>query len=653
MVNIPNMENTTTINIYILISLAVLAILGWILVIAFLYLLKRQKVSVLISNEEKRINSARSFTDEQLQELVDLIPYAACLTNEMQQLQYANNSFIKMVAPFNINYKRSTWYDCLQVDPKKININKSEYIITSNSLKQDFKITFKPILNPETNTSNSIVIVEDISHLKAQIMNIEERKAYFNKLMSKSSFPIICASSNGEIIEANTEACTLLEAPKATVNNQLFNAFLPKDYNTISLSKLRHQTLTQAENKTHHIVTNNNNSVPVDLSIIPAEYFGRPAYFIFLKDISERIYMQKEILKAKLRAEESDRLKSSFLANMSHEVRTPLNSIMGFTELMSDEHISHNERKEFHTIVKNSSNELLSLLSDIMEYSKIESGLIMLIKEEIKPRTIIDELREYTVNKVANNQNLNVVIKEPIGLIEEPIIVSDSKRVTQALRHMLDNAIKFTYTGSITISYNYRIDNSLEFIISDTGIGIPNSKIPNIFHKFRQANDANSRDFGGAGLGLSICKHLADILGGFIWVKSEEEHGSDFHLIIPINSNINKPTTNNKAILFYANSNVDWIPFSSSFKRVYAYSFEGLLNMPLAHSFTAIFISERMSEEEMTQVLSLPQIQSCIILLQGDKVEVIHSPNNMDIGKLLSSTEEIENLLNNLEHKEY
>ena len=599
---------------------------------------KRHKFSIATApkNDAQDISST-------INKLVNLMPYAACIANENQKIIAANAAFDTMIKHTGADYGQ-TWDQYLKIETQKLDLSDSDEAIAKCENNRTLKLSIKPLPIENLKKPLYTIIVEDISHLQHQAKNYRQQKHYFKAIICKSSMPIIVCDGKGQIIEANANAYDLLET--TTLNRNLISTYIPQKERDHLLDRLHTTSLDHYSNNTFNILTSTQKEIPVELNIIPVDFFGAPAYFFLFKDISERIHVEQEIIKAKVLAEESDRLKSSFLANMSHEVRTPLNSIMGFTELMSDELISHEERKEFHQIVKTSSNELLALLNDIMEFSKIESGLVKLSDDELQPHTICRDLSEYIQKQLADKPNIKFNTNEPIGLKNAPTIISDNKRIKQVLTHLVDNAIKFTYNGSITLSYQYRLDNTLEFIISDTGIGIPQEKIPNIFHKFRQASDDNSRDFGGAGLGLSICKNLANALGGFLWVSSTEQVGSDFHFVLPT-KNIDRDTNSTcKTFVFYSNKPMATPKPMANINYLALFNFTALLNVPLAHNLTAILLNEALSDSEMKKLLAIPKVQSLSILVLSDnKTTVKYSPLAKEIGLEFESSTELKKYL--------
>jgi len=250
-----------------------------------------------------------------------------------------------------------------------------------------------------------------------------------------------------------------------------------------------------------------------------------------LQDISERMIFEEELIRAKIKAEESDKLKSAFLANISHEIRTPMNGILGFSQLLaSNTYASAARQEEYIQLILDSSEQLLRIVSDILDISKIESNQIEIITETIDLRNLMRELVSIYSVKAAGKK-LEFFLKE--GYISsDNLVYIDSARIKQILGNLIDNAIKFTLHGSIEVSY-FVMNKQLEFHISDTGIGISEENLPFIFDRFRQVELSFTRHFGGTGLGLSIAKALTEIIGGSIQVNSKLNKGSTFIIRIP------------------------------------------------------------------------------------------------------------------------
>lgn len=255
-------------------------------------------------------------------------------------------------------------------------------------------------------------------------------------------------------------------------------------------------------------------------------------------DITSMKLAEEELTKAKDKAEESDRLKTAFLHNISHEIRTPMNSIVGFSELITDPDLTSETRNEFIKTIVQSSNQLLSIISQIVSMATLEAGQVLIYEKEVSLNSIckmvFDQLRSEAVGK-------NISLKYNTALPEnEDKIITDETKLIQVISNLLGNALKFTKTGSIDFGYVVKA-NYLEFYFNDTGIGIPNDLQEKIFERFRQVELSLTREYEGSGLGLSISKGYIELLGGKIWLTSTLGEGSKFYFTIPyMKASLNK-----------------------------------------------------------------------------------------------------------------
>ncbi|MFA6400623.1 MAG: ATP-binding protein [Salinivirgaceae bacterium] len=243
----------------------------------------------------------------------------------------------------------------------------------------------------------------------------------------------------------------------------------------------------------------------------------------------------EELEKAKIKAEESDRLKSAFLANMSHEIRTPMNAIVGFSDLLNMEDMPFEKRKKFTKIIQDRSKDLMGIITDILDISRIESHTLKIVDTK---GNIDNKLIE--ISNFFELRNEEIYLK-PITFSvinrltpEQCSIETDFERIKQVLINLIDNAFKFTVSGNIQIGCYLKDKSTLQFSVSDTGIGIPIDKQQLIFERFRQIDESYfTRDFGGSGLGLSISKGIVELMNGTIWVESQLGIGSTFYFTIP------------------------------------------------------------------------------------------------------------------------
>jgi PAS domain S-box-containing protein len=245
----------------------------------------------------------------------------------------------------------------------------------------------------------------------------------------------------------------------------------------------------------------------------------------------ERKNTEEQLISAKERAEESDRLKTAFLQNMSHEIRTPLNGILGFASLLTDDELIAEDVKKYATMIQNSGNRLFELINNIIDISKIESGNITIIEKGFSIDKLLDDiLNQFIINAEIKNIELRKIKNETHA---ENYIISDSLKIHQILTNLINNSLKFIKKGFVEVGYSI-IGNEIEFYVKDTGSGIPKEIGEKIFERFFQADTSMSRGFEGAGLGLSICQGLTNALKGKIWLESEVDKGTIFYIKIPI-----------------------------------------------------------------------------------------------------------------------
>ena len=252
---------------------------------------------------------------------------------------------------------------------------------------------------------------------------------------------------------------------------------------------------------------------------------GRPLTLVgSLQIITHRKKIENELMVAKAREEEANKLKSAFLANMSHEIRTPLNAIVGFSDLIVNEQ-DENKRNKYAQIINSNNKLLLRLIEDILDLAKVEAGTMEFTISEFDLNKLMDDLNSMLQLRLETKKQVRLSYK--CGL-ERCVIRSDYNRLTQIISNLVTNAIKFTDRGAINIGYELRND-MLWFYVSDTGCGISKDKQNSIFDRFVKLNDFKQ----GFGLGLSICKSIVDSLGGEIGIESEAGKGSTFWFTIP------------------------------------------------------------------------------------------------------------------------
>jgi signal transduction histidine kinase len=276
----------------------------------------------------------------------------------------------------------------------------------------------------------------------------------------------------------------------------------------------------------------------------------------------QKYNLQIELLFAKEKAEESDKLKSAFLSNMSHEIRTPMNTIIGFSELLSKNDITNEQRIKYYSFINASSNSLMNLIDDIIDISKIESGQLSIIKNEFNPYNVLKNILSIHKKELKNRKSKVKISLNVDSQLQEVNINNDKFRFEQIINNLINNAIKFTSKGKIEFGFT-KIHDNLKFYVIDTGKGITKIRQKAIFERFNQ--DINNI-VKGTGLGLAISKQLSQLMGSNLFINSKINKGSEFYFILTftneekktdiiIKNNEIKNNWNNKLILIVEDEN--------------------------------------------------------------------------------------------------
>jgi signal transduction histidine kinase len=252
------------------------------------------------------------------------------------------------------------------------------------------------------------------------------------------------------------------------------------------------------------------------------------------ENLEERVTMRtRELEDAKIKAEESDKLKTAFIANMSHEIRTPLNAITGFSGLLLRNDISPEKRREYNDHIVKNNKILINMIEDIIDTSRIESGSLQLHPAKIHVRHFLSQLKEPLIESMAKRNKPFIEIVQDDNDNMNESIMADPVRLQQVLWHILDNAVKFTNSGSIHFGAREN-HHQMEFYVADTGIGIPEEYKEVVFEKFRQLDESSRRKYGGTGLGLYFARKITEIMGGRLWFEARKGGGTVFYLSLPV-----------------------------------------------------------------------------------------------------------------------
>jgi PAS domain S-box-containing protein len=336
-------------------------------------------------------------------------------------------------------------------------------------------------------------------------------------------------SKDGKIIELNLCGAKMLGKERSRLINSPFGFFVSEKTRSV-FNLFLDKVFNSKTKESCELTMSGNGDLPVYIYLTGIVTEDGEQCIVTIVDITERIQMEQELITAKEKAEESDRLKTSFLSNMSHEFRTPMSGILGFTRLLKKPKLTGEQQQEYIDSIEKSGARMLNIINDIINISKVETGQMVTTISETNVNEQIENIYSLYRHE-AEEKGMHFSIKNRLHS-HEATIKTDAEKSYYILSNLVKNAIKFSHKGSIEISCEKK-GKYIEFYVKDTGIGIRQDQNEMIFEKFRQGSESDTRDFQGAGLGLAISKAYAEMLGGKIWVESEFGIGSKFYFTLP------------------------------------------------------------------------------------------------------------------------
>jgi PAS domain S-box-containing protein len=397
--------------------------------------------------------------------------------------------------------------------------------------------TITPVLGQNNQISHIITILQDITARKHAQLEIERQKQYFETLFHASPVAIVLLSSDFSIFTCSPSFERLFGYEKKNIEGQkLDNLIVPEverkkaqQYTKDALSGQFVHTIAQRVRKDGTLVDVEIFSAPVRVN---GEQVGALALY---HDISDLVLARHE-------AEAAAQAKAEFLANMSHEIRTPLNGVIGMTGLLLETPLNY-EQHNFVETIRSSGDSLLAVINDILDFSKIEAGKMSLEQQPFYISQCIESALDLLAAK-ASDKGLELAY-----IVQDQVpnrIIGDITRLRQVLVNLIGNSVKFTEKGEVVVTVSGedlgKDAYNLQFSVRDTGIGIPQERINDLFQAFSQVDSSTTRRFGGTGLGLSISRSLVHLMGGNIWAESEAGKGSTFHFTVHVKAT--QTTTN-------------------------------------------------------------------------------------------------------------
>ena len=471
------------------------------------------------------------------------------------KILFFNDELIRMVG-YSIDELKGQNFEILLDANKKFNIRDWTEKASSTKIGKVFKrrkrflrkdkshfwgtLQLTSLHNNATAESYSFVQIQDVSKYKKSEDKFTREYSLLTQLINNVPANVYIKDSKSRFVFANTWVAGIMgiDNPKKLVGKTDFD-FYPE-------SMARKYYDDEQE-----IISTGIPKINIEEKVMPEDPGKKARWYSTTKipyhddsgkiigimgvgmDITNLKKEQESLRKAKRLAVRADQLKSAFLTNLSHEIRTPLNGILGFSQVMRQKNISADQVDQYLDIILNNGKQLLSLINDIIDLSKIDAGDVQLSCQNFSLNILFQQIEKDFKDELEKKHKQQVCLQMKLGTVQgKDYINADNFRLRQVIANLLSNASKFTEKGEIAFGYFFS-GNEITCFVADSGIGIPFNKQKSVFERFVQVDGSHTRLYGGAGLGLSICDGLVKLMGGKIWLESSPGKGTTFYFTIP------------------------------------------------------------------------------------------------------------------------
>ncbi|PWD99154.1 PAS domain S-box protein [Marinilabilia rubra] len=484
-----------------------------------------------ITTQQKILDDLRN-SEKRFRAIIDKCIIGICITDEQGVFEFVNDAFCQIygyspeeivgqyISMVVLEEKKSLLFDRHKEFFKSKSSKKDDWDVVDKFGRIKHVVTDSTLIIDAEGRKRRVTFVEDVTEERKSKQALEMSEVKYRTMMENLQDPVFISDSDFEIVYANNAFNKRFGAfdPEGKCHDIIFGIKSPCSWCMAAkenMSRFRKRQEKTIKNRDYQITT------------VPINYNGHEgAKMTILRDVTK-------VVKARRKAEESDRLKSAFLANISHEIRTPLNAMLGFSNLLKDDNVSSQEADMYIDMINESGNHLMHVMDDIIEFSFIDSGLVEVHPVDLNMDKLLKNLDNEAQSMREKMSKGYLEVRVNNLLPQDLTLKTDESRLRQILLNLISNAVKFTEQGEVNVSVRYTKNKWVVISVKDTGIGIPREKHNVIFKRFRQVDEGNARMFGGNGLGLALCKHLAEMLGGHIKFESETGKGSDFQLFIP------------------------------------------------------------------------------------------------------------------------